>query len=208
MKKITFVVEADRCIGCKGCQASCKMANKVALGTCRNPVKQVGPHGEYPNIQMYFLPAMCQQCENPTCVEVCPTGACYINEEDGVIMIDQKLCIGCKSCAGACPYGCMSFNNELTVMDKCNICLSRREEGIEPACVKNCTGGCLHVGDINDPESKVSKLLAQAGEENVYTLRDFGNKPSVKYILKNEKWMDMLPQEMNDTRRGKGGRKS
>ncbi|MCD8221261.1 MAG: 4Fe-4S dicluster domain-containing protein [Clostridiales bacterium] len=206
MKKITFVIELDRCIGCKGCQASCKMANGVALGNCRNPVKTVGPHGTYPDIQMYFMPAMCQQCENPSCVAVCPTGACYVNDEDGVILIDENLCIGCRSCEEACPYDCCSLNQERLIMDKCNICLSRRAEGEMPACVKNCSGSCLHVGDINDPESEVSRLLKEAGEENIYTLRDFGNHPSICYILKNEKWMDLLPQECRDTKRGKGCR--
>ena len=70
MKKMTFVVEVDRCIGCKGCQVACKMENQVALGSDRTSVKTIGPTGEYPDIQMYFLPVMCQQCENPTCVEM------------------------------------------------------------------------------------------------------------------------------------------
>ncbi len=102
MKQLTFVVEVDRCIGCKGCQVACKMENNLALGTCRNPVKTVGPTGVYPDVQMYFLPSMCQHCENPACTKVCPTGACYQNE-DGIALIDQNLCIGCKSCAAACP---------------------------------------------------------------------------------------------------------
>lgn len=202
MKQITFVVELDRCIGCKGCQVACKMENNLALGTCRNAVKTVGPTGVYPNVQMYFLPAMCQQCENPPCVQVCPTGACYRNE-DGVTLIDQNSCIGCKSCATACPYQVNTFNHELMVMDKCTTCMQRREDGLEPACVKNCSGSALHVGDINDPDSEVSRLLREAGEEHVYTLRDFGNKPTVRYILKNDAWQDLLPQECHDTRRGR-----
>lgn len=203
MKKITFVVDLDRCIGCKGCQVACKLNNNVALGSCRNAVKTVGPTGIYPNVQMYFLPSMCQQCENPTCVEVCPTGACYKRSEDGIIVIDQNLCIGCKSCANACPYKVNTYNQELMVMDKCNTCIARREKGELPACVKNCSGGALHVGDINDPESEVSKLLKEAGEENVYTLRDFGNGPTVRYILRHAKWEDVLPQDCHDTRRGR-----
>lgn len=87
-------------------------------------------------------------------------------------------------------------------MDKCNTCLNRRENGEEPACVLNCSGGALHVGDISDPDSYVAKLIKVAGEEHVYTLRDFGNQPSVRYILKNDAWQDMLPQECHDTRRG------
>lgn len=203
MKKMTFVIEVDRCIGCKGCQVACKMQNGVALGSNRNSVKTIGPVGEYPDIQMYFLPTMCQQCENPACVEVCPTGACYVNEEDGCILIDQELCIGCKSCYQACPYRVNTFNEELRVMDKCTMCIEEREKGELPACVKNCCGGALHVGDINDPDSSVSKLLKEAGEEHVFRLRDFGNEPSACYILKNEKWMDVLPQDCLEVRKGK-----
>lgn len=203
MKKMTFVVEVDRCIGCKGCQVACKMENQVALGSDRTSVKTIGPTGEYPDIQMYFLPVMCQQCENPTCVEVCPTGACHVNEEDGSILIDQNICIGCKTCHNACPYKVNTFNEELRVMDKCTMCKELREEGEQPACVKSCTGRALHVGDINDPDSEVSKLLKEAGEDNIYKLRDFGNEPSVRYILKNDTWQDVVPQDILETRRGK-----
>lgn len=203
MKKYIFVVDLDRCIGCHGCQVACKQENGVALGACRNEVKDVGPTGTYPDVQLYFLPAMCQQCENPTCAEVCPTGACYQDPEDGVVRIDRNVCIGCQTCAGACPYKVNTFNQELRVMDKCNICAQLREVGEQPACVKNCCGKALHVGDINDPESEVSRLIREAGEENVHTLRDFGNKPGVRYILRNAKWLDVLPQDCKETKRGR-----
>ena len=129
MKKITFVIDLDRCIGCRACQISCKQENGVALGACRNEVKQIGPIGTYPDMQMYFLPAMCQHCENPTCAEVCPTGACYKDPTDGVVRIDRSVCIGCRTCEGACPYKVNTFNAELRVMDKCNICEQLRKEG-------------------------------------------------------------------------------
>ena len=200
MKKITFVIDLDRCIGCRACQISCKQENGVALGACRNEVKQIGPVGVYPDIQMYFLPAMCQHCENPSCAEVCPTGACYKDPSDDVVRIDRSVCIGCRTCESACPYKVNTFNNELRVMDKCNICEQLRAEGETPACVKNCAGRALHVGDINDPDSEVSKMICDAGEENVYTLRDFGNKPGVRYILRNAKWIDILPQDSHKTK--------
>ena len=195
-----FYFDMTRCIGCRACQISCKQENGVALGACRNEVKQIGPVGVYPDIQMYFLPAMCQHCENPTCAEVCPTGACYKDPVDGVVRIDRNVCIGCRTCEGACPYKVNTFNAELRVMDKCNICEQLRSEGETPACVKNCAGRALHVGDINDPDSEVSKLLREAGEENVHTLRDLGNKPGVRYILRRDKWIDVLPQDADKTK--------
>ncbi|MDF2655550.1 MAG: [NiFe]-hydrogenase apoprotein ferredoxin-type subunit [Bacillota bacterium] len=195
MVQYCFVVDLDRCIGCKGCQVACKMENQVALGSNRITVREVGPTGTYPDIQMYFLPSMCQQCADPTCVKVCPTGACYKNSSDGVVLINQDQCIACLSCKNACPYELNTYKKELRVMDKCTLCLHQREAGEKPACVKNCSGRALMFGDINDPESEVSVKLKEAGSENVHSLRDFGNGPSVRYILRKAKWHDVLPQE-------------
>ena len=99
--RICFVIDCDRCIGCKGCQVACKLRNTVALGPGRNKVCTIGPSGVFPHLQMYFLPTMCQQCAEPACVEVCPTGACWKDPEDGVIKIDRSMCMGCGSCMRA-----------------------------------------------------------------------------------------------------------
>ena len=92
MKKITFVIDLDRCIGCHGCQISCKMENGVGLGACRNEVKDIGPTGTYPDIQLYFLPAMCQHCDNPACVKVCPEHALKLVEHDAsnLVVVDPE----------------------------------------------------------------------------------------------------------------------
>ncbi len=195
MSHIAFVVDCDRCIGCKGCQVACKLENTVALGPGRNKVCTVGPVGRYPELQMYFMTAMCQQCREPACVAVCPTGACY-QGDDGVIRIDRSLCIGCKSCINACPYACIHLNRELRVADKCDLCAKAREQGDVPACVRNCSGSALKYGDLDDPESEVSRLLAQTDPAHVHALRDFGNAPGVRYILRHGTWQDVLPQDM------------
>ncbi len=207
MKQYAFVVELDRCIGCKGCQVACKMENGTDLGSDRTKVRQVGPIGTYPNLQMYFLPTMCQQCENPVCVRVCPSGAVYKSKEDGVVRIDTMKCIGCHSCNQECPYHANTFSEMRRTMDKCTLCSEARERGEEPACVRNCSGKALHYGDINDPDSEVSKLLKEAGEEHVFRLHDYGNGPSTRYILKHAAWQDILPQEIDEVSFGKGGRK-
>ena len=209
MKQFTFVVDIDRCIGCKGCQVACKLENTVALGPGRNKVCTVGPNGVYPDLQMYFLTTMCQQCENPTCVQVCPTGACYKDEDDGVIRIDRASCIGCGSCARKCPYDCIHMNKELRVADKCTLCEQLRAVGDIPACVRNCSGSALHYGDINDPDSQVSKLLAETDPKYIHTLRNEGNGPTVRYILRSADWVDVLPQDcVEHSVWKKGGRKA
>lgn len=203
MSRYIFVIDADRCIGCKGCQVACKMENEVALGANRNKVYDVGPTGVFPELEMYFLPTMCQQCENPSCVMVCPTNACHKNESDGVILIDQDKCIACHACEKSCPYQAITFNRERRVMDKCTICAQLRAEGETPACVKNCSGNALHYGDIDDPNSEVSRLLAETKPEHIHKLRDTGNHPGNYYILRNAVWQDVLLQELSER---KGGR--
>ena len=203
MKQNTMVIDLDRCIGCMGCQVACKLENDVALGSTRIRVMPVGPLGKYPDLKMYFLPVMCQQCEDPSCVRVCPTGAIYKREEDGDVVIDKDMCIGCKSCTRACPYDLNNFNSALRVMDKCTQCIHLQEIGEKPACVKNCAGRAMYFGDINDPDSEVSRVIREAGPENVHSLRDEGNKPTVRYILRNVEWQDVLPQELSEMQRGR-----
>ena len=152
---------------------------------------------------MYFLPSMCQQCENPPCAEVCPTGATYKDRENGVIYIDAEKCIGCKSCNKACPYDANNFNEEMRIMDKCDQCVHLQGTGERPACVRNCAGRAMFYGDINDPDSDVSKVIKDAGSENVYMLKDSGNKPAVRYILRHSTWQDILPQECSERKRGR-----
>lgn len=192
MKQYAIVVDVDRCIGCRGaCQIACKTENNIGLGRSRSTNYTI-TGGKFPDVFMYFVPVMCQQCENPACVGVCPTGACYKDDEDGVVRIDTDVCIGCQSCKKACPFKANNFNAEMRVMDKCTICAQRRDVDECPVCVSACAGGALHYGDINDPESEVSKLIA-ANEGHVYTLKDDkGCNPSGRFILRNETWQDPI----------------
>lgn len=182
MARNAIVVNLDRCIGCFGCEVACKQENDVALGEMWCKVMIVGPTGEFPNIEQYWLPVMCQQCENPSCVAVCPTGASYRNE-DGVVLIDKEKCIGCKYCMMACPYGVRSWNQEQSVIEKCTLCQQRTAAGEQPACVAACCGEARFYGDLDDPSSDAAKALAEADEANIHMLKDPGNKPSTRYIL-------------------------
>ena len=183
MARNCIVVNIDRCSGCYGCQMACKMEHDVALGLAWNHVQIVGPVGEYPNLVRYALPLMCQNCENAPCLEVCPTGATYRDEESGAILIDAEQCIGCQACMTACPYGQRCYDEQSSTVQKCNLCHELTAKGELPACVKSCAAGARFYGDLDDPESDVSKELAKYSDDQIHTLPDSGNAPMTKYII-------------------------
>ena len=110
MARNCLVINLDRCIGCYACEVGCKMENDIALGERWNKVVQVEPFGEFPHVSTYWLPVMCQQCEESPCTHVCPTGASYRDEATGMVLVDKEKCIGCKYCMMACPYGVRDWN--------------------------------------------------------------------------------------------------
>lgn len=178
-----IVVNLDRCTGCFGCEIACKMENNVALGQRWSKVFTVGPVGEYPNMTRYALPTMCQQCKDAPCVHVCPTGASYRDSNTNVVLVDKEKCIGCKYCMMACPYGVRSWNKTEKCVEKCTLCGQLTSAGKLPACVKSCAAGARFYGDLDDPNSDVSKELAKHPAEAVHTLEDQGNGPCMHYIL-------------------------
>ncbi len=185
MARNCIVVNLDKCTGCYGCEIACKMENDIALGEHWNRVIEVGPVGEYPDITRYKLPAMCQQCENAPCVEVCPTGASYRDEND-VVLVNREICIGCKYCMMACPYGVRNWNASTKTAEKCTLCGQLTSQGELPACVKSCAAGARFYGDLDDPESDASKELARYDESAIHTLADVGNRPATRYIWSSQ----------------------
>ncbi len=193
MARNCIVVNLDKCTGCYGCEIACKMENDVALGEYWNKVVEVGPFGTYPNMTRYKLPAMCQQCEDAPCVNVCPTGASY-RDDDGVVLVNRELCIGCKYCMMACPYGVRSWNAEAQAVEKCTLCGQLTSQGELPACVKSCAAGARFYGDLDDPDSDASVELARYDDEAIHELQDVGNHPLTKYIYSSQygEWKERI----------------
>ncbi|MBD3649218.1 MAG: 4Fe-4S dicluster domain-containing protein [Pseudomonadales bacterium] len=174
-----MVIDVRRCVGCHACTVACKSENDVAVGENRSWVEYV-EKGEYPNVGRSFLPRLCNHCSEPPCVYVCPTNATYKREQDGIVVMDQGLCIGCKYCIQACPYDARYVDPYMGWVDKCDFCIHRVSQGLVPSCVQTCIGGARIFGDLGDPESEVSKLIAQ---NDVTVLRgEMGTFPNVYYI--------------------------
>lgn len=178
-----IVVDLDKCIGCYSCEVACKQENGIGLGEYWNRVLRMGPYGTFPDLEGYFLPTMCQQCQDAPCVNVCPTGASYRDPETNIVLIDKEKCIGCKYCMMACPYGVRSWSKEENVVEKCTLCKHRTSVGELPICVAICSAEARFYGDLDDPDSDVSKVLAAAGPDAIHSLSNIGNDPSTKYIL-------------------------
>lgn len=157
-----MVIDSSKCIDCKACVIACKVANNVPEGFNRNWIKASQPKfGTAEKPRTHFQPGACMHCETPTCVDACPTGATYKDPENGIVVINDALCIGCGNCIPACPYGARYRNAEKRVADKCNYCPERRANGLTPACVDTCPTKARTFGDIFDEQSDAARLLAE-----------------------------------------------
>lgn len=204
--RLGMLIDTARCIGCDTCAVACKTENNLPDGVWWNRVWTVGgaerdtPGGTFPNNFLSFLTVACQHCDNPPCVPVCPTGATYKREEDGVVLVDYDKCIGCGACVEACPYDGVRKRNdedlkyatgfqvghinvqqaEPATVSKCTFCTQRLDEGRLPACVEVCPVRARFFGDLDDPESEVSQKLR---ERDSFTLHpEAGTKPSVHFL--------------------------
>ena len=176
-KRLGLVIDLDTCVGCHACVVSCKEWN---TGGHPAPLTDQDPYGaeprgawlnrvhgyevgEGPDGRTVHFPKSCLHCEDAACVTVCPTGASYKRAEDGIVLVDEDLCIGCGLCAWACPYGARELDADRGVMKKCTLCIDRiyndnlAEEDRVPACVRACPTGARHFGDLADPDSGVSR---------------------------------------------------
>ena len=183
-KRYAMVIDLHRCIGCQACTVACSMENQVPLGEFRTIVSQYDVrdvNDSMGQVESFTLPRLCNHCDNPPCVPVCPVQATY-QQEDGKVLIDADICVGCGYCVQACPYDARFINPITQTADKCTFCTHRVYEGLLPACVETCTGGARMFGDIKDPNSVVSKVLKEAGDKVKVLRPEMETSPHVFYL--------------------------
>jgi len=157
-KQLGFHLDQGGCTGCKACQIACKDKNDLPVGISWRRVAEYSGGGWSqdeslgtfkPNVFTYYTSVACNHCEDPICVRVCPTQAMH-KGPDGIVSVDPTVCIGCRYCEWACPYGAPQFSAEKGVMTKCNFCEDYLAQGRDPACVAACPSRVLHFGEIGE----------------------------------------------------------
>lgn len=228
-----MAIDVGACIGCRRCQHACilennipdepsnmhwidvyQMENSTPVTAVENipPVDAVIDYEKSPIEDHWYLSFNCFHCENPPCTKVCPTGATY-KDEDGIVLINYDICIGCRYCIAACPYNARRFNwwqpkllpsrispidgsvvvlneevplRERGVTEKCTFCVHRVRDGLKPRCVEVCPVRARHFGDLSDPESEVSRIVKH--ERTLRIRESLGTQPKLYYFTRGVKW--------------------
>ncbi len=223
--KFVMVIDVGACIGCRRCMWACKEENNVPdtisppwieVFELKSGVTLTGhpslhdlqdgattSYTESPREGRWYLPVQCNHCDNPPCVKVCPTGATY-KDIDGLVLMNNDRCIGCRLCVVACPYSARRFNwftpeisndkvNPLVpirpvgVAEKCTFCVHRVRQGKLPRCVEVCPVQARHFGNLNDPTGEVSKILKS--NMSAQLLEEANTEPNIWYITRGKKWL-------------------
>ncbi len=173
-----FAIDQNTCIGCHACTVACKTEHEIPVGQFRTWVKYV-EQGEFPTTTRDFGVMRCNHCTDAPCVTICPTQALF-TRDDGIVDFDSERCIGCKACLQGCPYDAIYIDADTNTAAKCNFCAHRVDEGLEPACVVVCPTHSIWVGDLDDPESGIARLV----NENPVQVRapEQNTGPNVFYL--------------------------
>jgi len=214
-KQLALVIDLNVCVGCHACVTNCKQWNTSGSA---GPLADLNPYeagptgtffnriltyevGSFPETEVIHFPKSCMHCEEAPCVPVCPTGASYKRESDGIVLVDYDKCIGCKYCSWACPYGAREYDEVRKVMTKCTLCVDRiydeslPPERRKPSCVLACPAGARLFGDIKDPHSEVSVAIRERGG---FTLMpELGAVPANHYLPRRKQTIDVSPERVH-----------
>jgi Fe-S-cluster-containing dehydrogenase component/formate-dependent nitrite reductase membrane component NrfD len=186
-----FIIDNRKCIGCHACTVACKAEHEVPVGVNRTWVKYI-EKGTFPDTRRLFSVMRCNHCADAPCVEICPVTALF-TRSDGIVDFDSRRCIGCKACTQACPYDALYMHPDEHTAAKCNYCSHRTDIGLEPACVNVCPEHAIISGDMDNPNSEISQLLAR---ESVQVRKpEKGTRPKLYYIDGDKASLD--PTETN-----------
>jgi Fe-S-cluster-containing dehydrogenase component len=175
-----MLIDLRKCVGCHACTIACQNENKLPFDMKYCTVNKVGPLGEYPNLTSYNITIGCMHCADAPCVDGCPTGASH-HRDDGIVAIDPEKCVGCLFCMVVCPYGVRQLNEENGIVEKCTLCFNRLDEGQVTRCVETCQLQARYVGNLDDSDSDIVKLIRKHNAQPLYP--HLGTKPSVYYIM-------------------------
>ena len=175
-----MLIDVTKCIGCGNCVRACAKENDVPEGFFRTWVEKYhvdGWHMETPTVSSpdggihgfppvsenggkeFFIPKMCNHCADSPCTQVCPVGATFVTP-DGVVLVDEKYCLGCRYCVQACPYGCRYIHPTKHVAQKCTLCYHRITKGLTTACCESCPTGARQLADLKNPKDPIHQFLA------------------------------------------------
>ena len=184
--QLGFVHHNVDCIGCRACEIACKDKNGLPPGPRFRRVLYV-EGGAFPDVFAYKVNISCNHCAEPACLPTCPTGAIWKRPDNGIVDIDSTLCIGCRRCEAACPYGAPQFIPEQNIVSKCNLCVDEIEVGRKPYCVMACMMRVLDIGPIDQIQdgTHTTKAVGEH-EEVVRQVKNFANpeltNPSIRFV--------------------------
>ena len=185
MSQLGWKIDLTKCIGCHACAVACKAENNTHPQQSPLVVRNLRAEsvdyrrvitrdsGYYPNPVRVFVTSSCNHCKEPACLKSCPVKAITKRESDGIVLIDQGKCIGCKYCMWACPYGAPQFNSKTKKVEKCTLCVHRIDAGLQPACVTTCVGRALYIEDFDETKSGENSPLGFSDPKHT--------KPSVRF---------------------------
>lgn len=192
MPKYGIAIDIERCTGCYSCFLACKdeyVGNDylpLSLAQPKKGQKWINPkeieYGGGTKIKVDYIPVLCQQCKDAPCMLVAPPGAVY-RRDDGIVIIDPEKAKGCKEIVDACPYNAVFWNEEQDVPQKCTMCAHMLDAGEKnPRCVEVCPAQAMVFGDLDNPDSRISKLLTEKADRVEDFKPEFETKPMVKYL--------------------------
>lgn len=181
----TMVVRQGHCIDCELCLEACRSTNSVPTYGHRTTILERSIPDAAGQQERAFMPILCNHCNQASCVRVCPTGATFKDKTNGIVRMDPKKCIGCKTCMAACPYNARYYKEEDRAIDKCNFCFDtklKESGGKTTACCAACPAGVRVFGDLTDPETEAYKLIHTPGNVFWVLKPETGNLPNIFYM--------------------------